>query len=118
MTTPWFDPNAWAWLPGTLFGCLGGLWGACAGCLAPRGRARGFVLGTGALFVVVGAIFLIAAIVAYRAGQPYGIWYGLGLPGLLGLTLFPMLLPVVMYRYREAEERRMAAKDLQLQNEL
>ena len=34
--TPWFDPNAWAWLPGTLFGCLGGLWGARARACSPR----------------------------------------------------------------------------------
>jgi hypothetical protein len=113
MTTPWFDPNAWAWLPGTLFGCLGGLWGGCAGILGPKGKARGFVLGAGLLFIVVALAFLIAAIVAYRGGQPYGIWFGLGLPGLQGIILFPLLLPLVVHRYRQAEERRMTARDLQ-----
>lgn len=112
MTTPWFDPNAWAWLPGTLFGCLGGLWGACAGVLAPRGKARGFVLGAGVMFAVVSVAFLVAAIVAYLGGQPYGIWFGLGLPGIQGLIVFPMLLPLVVLRYRQAEERRMAAMDI------
>ena len=112
MTPPWFDPNAWAWLPGTAFGCLAGLWGACAGTLAPRGKARGFVLGFGVLLMVAAAIFLVAAIVAYFVGQPYGIWFGLGLPGLQGVVLLPALFPLVLLRYRQAEERRMAARDL------
>lgn len=110
--TPWFDPNAWAWLPGTLFGCLGGLWGSCAGVLAPRGKARGFVLGFGGLLVVVSVVFLAAAVVAYLGGQPYGIWFGLGLPGLQGVVLLPILMPIVLLRYRQAEERRMTAQDL------
>ncbi|HEY2154335.1 MAG TPA: hypothetical protein VGH33_01810 [Isosphaeraceae bacterium] len=114
MTTPWFDPNAWAWLPGTLFGCLGGLWGGCAGMLAPKGKARGFVLGAGLLFIASAIAFLIAAIVAYRVGQPYGVWFGLGFPGVQGLILFPLLLPVVVHRYRQAEERRMTAEDLRV----
>jgi hypothetical protein len=113
MTTPWFDPIKWAWLPGTLFGCLGGLWGACAGILAPQGKARGFVLGSGTLLLVATVILLIAAIVAYFGGQPYWIWFGFGLPGVQGIILFPMLLPLVVHRYRQAEERRMSAQDLE-----
>ena len=57
-------------------------------------------------------MFLVAGIYAYFSGQPYGIWYGLGLPGLLGLILFPSLLPVVYLRYRQSEERTMQAKDI------
>jgi hypothetical protein len=114
MTTPWFDPNAWAWLPGTLFGCTLGLWGACAATLAPQGKGRGLVLGGGLALIAVSVVFLIAAAVAYRTGQPYGVWYGLGLPGLLGpIILGPNLLTVRM-RYRQAEERRIAAEDLQI----
>ena len=113
MTTPWFDPNAWAWLPGMLFGCLGGLWGGFAGMLAPRGKARGLILGGGLAMIFVSLACLIAAVVAYRGGQPYGVWYGLGLPGLLGLLVLGPNLPMVRTRYRQAEERRMAAQDLQ-----
>jgi hypothetical protein len=113
MTTPWFDPNTWSWLPGTLFGCLGGLWCSCAGVLAPRGKARQLILGAGALFMVAAAILLVAAIVAYLDGQPYGIWFGLGLPGVQGVILLPMLFPLIVRRYRQAEERQMAAQDLQ-----
>ena len=112
MTTPWFDPNAWAWLPGTLFGCLAGLWGALAGTLAPQGKARRFVLVFGWLLILAAIVFLVAAIVAYFGGQPYGIWFGLGLPGLQGVILLPVLFAIVLLRYRQAEERRMTAQDL------
>jgi hypothetical protein len=112
MNEPWFDANAWAWIPGTLFGTLGGLWGAVAGTLAPRGRARGLVLGSGLAFVAIGVAMLAGGLVALATGQPYGIWYGLLLPGFMGIVLFPCLLPVVWKRYREAEERRIQAADL------
>ena len=38
MNEPWFDPNSYAWIPGTLLGTLSGLWGALVGTLAPRGK--------------------------------------------------------------------------------
>jgi hypothetical protein len=112
MNEPWFDPNTWAWLPGTLFGGLGGLWGALGGTLAPRGKARPFILGYGRLLLALSVAFLAAALLALRSGQPYGIWYGLGLPGVLGVVVLGPLFPLVAYRYRQAEERKMAAEDL------
>ena len=112
MNEPWYDPNAFSWIPGTVYGILGGLWGSAAGALAPSGKAKNVILAVGWLFIAFGALFLVASIVAYVSGQPYGIWYGLGLPGLLGVILFPTLLPVVLTRYREAEERRLRASDL------
>jgi hypothetical protein len=45
MTEPWFDPNLYAWIPGTALGIAGGVLGSLGGVLAPRGRARGVVLG-------------------------------------------------------------------------
>lgn len=112
MNDVWFDPNRWAWLPGTLLGSLGGLWGALLGSLAPRGKARGLVLCSGFLLLGTGVALLIAAIAALVDGQPYGIWYGLGLPGILLTVLMTMFLPMAFLRYRQAEERRMSAKDL------
>ena len=41
MSEPWFDPNRYAWIPGTALGVLGGILGSMAGVLAPRGRAKG-----------------------------------------------------------------------------
>lgn len=111
MNDPWFDPNYWAWLPGTLLGCLGGLWGALAGTFAPQGKGRPLILGLGWLFVAVSLILLAAGMTALATGQPDGVWYGLGLPGVVGTLCLGPLLPLVRKRYREAEERRMQAED-------
>jgi uncharacterized membrane protein len=108
----WFNAAAYAWIPGTVLGLLGGLDGTLAGILAPRGKARALVLGIhfGSMLLCGG--LLLAGIVAKIEGQPYGIWYGLGFPGLLGLIIFGSLTPVLLCRYREAELRKSLAKDL------
>lgn len=113
MADPWFDPNLYAWMPGTFFGVACGILGAVAGTLAPRGKARSLVLGSFLVLFVASVLFLVASIYAWYSGQPYGIWYGLGLPGLLGIILIPSLFPVMIVRYREAEDRSMKAKDLE-----
>jgi uncharacterized membrane protein len=113
MNEPWFDQNAWAWLPGTLFGCLTGLWGALCGILVPQGKAKRFVLGYGLLLVAASVVFLAAGLFALLTRQPYGVWYGLLLPGAQGvLLLIPLFWLVVVKGYRVAEERRMQAEDL------
>lgn len=112
MNEPWFDANSYAWIPGTLLGVLGGLWGSLVGILAPRGKAKALALGSLGLMLAACAICLILGVLALIKHQPYGVWYGLILPGFLGLVLFPSLTPVVLMRYREAENRKMQARDL------
>ena len=112
MSQPWFDENLYAWIPGTLLGCLGGLWGGLVGTLAPRGRARGFVLGCTWALLLGSAILLGLGVVALASGQPYGVWYGLGLPGLLGLVVIGANTFTVYWAYRAAEARKLAARDL------
>lgn len=112
MTEPWFDPNAYAWIPGTLLGVMGGIEGTLAGVCAPRGKCKTLVLGIH--FAALGAcsILLVVGIIALATGQPYGVWYGLGFPGLLGLVILGSLTPVIRKRYTEAELRKSTAKDL------
>ena len=112
MNEPWFDANLYAWIPGTSVGIMGGILGSLVGTLAPRGRARSLVLGLHILMISVSAILLIAGVIAFLQGQPYGIWYGLGLPGVVGSIALGALFPVVLKRYREAEARRLMAHDL------
>lgn len=112
MTEPWFDPNMYAWLPGTVLGVVGGLIGSLVGVLAPRGIGKQAMYAAFAAMIGISALFLVAAIVALATGQPYGVWYGLGLPGLLCLVLFSSLVPVLRLRYREAELRRLNAANL------
>lgn len=109
----WFDPNTWAWLPGTSFGCAAGLWGGAAGLLAPQGKQRTLILGMAVALVFAAIAFLVAGTVALATGQPYGIWYGLLLPGAIGAFILPFNLPVVWNRYKEAETRRIRARDLE-----
>ncbi len=112
MNELWFDPNHYAWIPGTLLGVLGGLWGSLAGLLAPRGKAKSLMLGSLGLMLTACAVCLMLGVIALLRHQPYGVWYALLFPGVLGLFLFPVLTPVVLLRYREAENRKIQARDL------
>jgi hypothetical protein len=112
MNEPWFDGNQWARLLGTLLGVFGGLLGSLAGTLAPRGKAKTLVLGAFGLTIAICTLFLIAGVVAIATGQPYGVGFGLLLPGLIGPAVLGSLLPVVILPYREAEQRKMEAHDL------
>ena len=99
MTEAWFNPALFSWIPGTLLGCLAGVWGTMAGMLAPAGKAKALVVGLGVLLAVASLALLITGVVAFTAGQPYGIWYGLGLAGVIGTVLIPCLMPVILLRY-------------------
>ncbi len=96
MNTPWFDPSL-AWIPGTAFGILGGLFGGCFGILMPLSRAEKRLVGIrtikAAYFLLLGmsAVMLLAGGLALIAKQPYDIWYGLALPGAIGLIVFGSL---------------------------
>ena len=75
-------------------------------------RARGFVLGCTWALLLGSAILLGLGVVALASGQPYGVWYGLGLPGLLGLVVIGANTFTVYWAYRAAEARKLAARDL------
>jgi hypothetical protein len=114
MSAPWFDPNGYAWIPGTLFGCAAGVWGTLTGIFAPMGKARALIFGGAWVLLALSAVLLVASVIALAYGQPYGVWYGLGLPGLLGMIILPVNLPNLGRVYRAAEERRMQARDMPL----
>lgn len=112
MNDLWYDPIRWAWLPGTAFGVLAGLWGSMAGMLAPMGRAKALIVGAGVVLLVAGLGLLIAGVVGLVVGQPFQIWWFLMLPGLLSIFVLGPLMPVMLLRYRQAEARKMKAGDL------
>ena len=112
MVEAWFDP-AMAWIPGTLLGVIGGaVGGPLAGFFAPKGKFKNQVLGLYYLILVISAGLLVAGVTALMSGQPYGVWYGLGFPGLLCLIIFSVLIGVVSKQYREAELRKSIAEDI------
>lgn len=118
MAEPWFDPNTFgAWfgsIAGGGLGTLGGLLGALSGTLAPRGKAKGFILGAFYTLIGIGIALLAVGIYAYAVGQPWGIWYGPVLCGSIVTIVTGSLLPVIHMRYREAEQRRIDADGVRM----
>lgn len=99
-------------LGGGGFGALGGILGAAAGILAPRGRGKPVIVGAMTSIVVIGVAALVSGIVAVTGGQPYHVWYPLVLIGGILTVVVGSLIPVVMLRYRQAEARRLDAEEL------
>lgn len=93
-------------MPGTVLGVWGGLFGALIGVLAPSGKGKALVLTLWGLTMAIGAAFLVLGIVAFLQNQPYGIWYGFGLAGILVLGVMGSLFPVILTRYRQAAARK------------
>jgi hypothetical protein len=112
MHEPWFDPNAMAWIPGTVFGVSMGIWGSVVGCIAPQGKARTTALIVTWVLELLALVMLVGGIAALSARQPYGVWYSLFLPGLIGSILTTGMIIMLPKVYQLAEERRMQAKDL------
>jgi peptidoglycan/LPS O-acetylase OafA/YrhL len=112
MTQPWFDPDLYAWIPGTVYGVAVGLLGVVVGVLAQRGRARGFVINAWIAAWLVGLALLAVGVAALLQGQPWGIWYGFLLPGVIGAAVVGGNYFTIAKRYREIEQRRLAARDL------
>ena len=111
MIEPWFDPNHYAWIPGTAYGCLAGLMAGLVVWLVPRGRARRFILAGWFSLWAVAVVLLAVGILALVTQQPWGVWYGLVLPGVIGTLVVGGNSLVILKRYRDVEGRRMDAKD-------
>ena len=102
----------WAWLPGTLFGVVGGTWGSAIGILAPRGRGRGILTACGVLLLGACAGMLVGGLALLTMGRSWYSWYPWLLPGVFGCIGLPRLLRVTRLRYEEAEMRRISASDI------
>ncbi len=116
MIEPWFNPNAYAWIPGTLFGCIALVLGAFAGWLVPLGKARQFIVRAWVTLWMVAILLLAAGCIALLSRQPWGVWYGLALPGVIGTAVLGGNLLIILKRYREAEERGLSAKNTMQHN--
>jgi hypothetical protein len=112
MTQPWFDPNSYAWIPGTAYGVIAGILGGLVGWLLPRGRATRFLLRAWFVLWAAAVGLLVIGFVALLNGQPWGVWYGLLLPGAIGTLVVGANSFVILKTRRQVEQRRLAAKDL------
>ena len=109
---PWFNPGLAGGLLGGGVGVLGAVYGCVVGVLAPRGKGRTFVMALHWATIALGAVFLVAGIGAAVAGQPYGVWYALLLPGVILVVLMGAFTPVIKQRYHQAEHRRLQAEEI------
>lgn len=113
--SPW-----WTELTGTYIGAfggaglgtLGGIYGAVAGTLAQRGRARRVVLGVHVAILATGLVALAAGIVAVSMGQPYHVFYPLLLIGVVISAVMGSLWPAMRRRYMDAERRHLEAEEI------
>ncbi|MEM6332984.1 MAG: hypothetical protein AAF823_06560 [Planctomycetota bacterium] len=107
----WWSP-ATSGIIGGLIGAIGGTFvgvvlGAGGAYLASRGKAKGLVTAGYLATSVVGIVLVIAALAAWLMGQPYHVWYPLGLPGVL-FTLLPLfILPGIRMHYAAKEQQRL-----------
>ncbi len=113
MTPWWTDPQAGlvGGIAGSVLGLLGGVWGTLVGFGAPRGRFKPFVFGLSMFLIGTGVLCLIAGVVAVIMGQPFFVYYPLGLIGLISTATIGGQLPMVRRRYQEADNRRLDAEE-------
>ena len=115
MNEPWIsNPGMVGGILGSIMGILGGVVGTLASVYIPKGKAKKLVLGVNIFAFVLSFISLIVGITAYLSEQPYGVWYGFGLCGLIGTLLFGMLFFIFRMEYRKAELRKSMSEDLTL----
>ncbi|MCY3723396.1 MAG: hypothetical protein OXG97_14330 [Candidatus Poribacteria bacterium] len=115
MDEPWIgNMGMVSGILGAAGGILGGVVGTLAGFFIPKGKAKKLVLGVDIFGFALSCLLLVVGIIAYLSGQPYGIWYGFGLCGLIGTPLYGMLFFVFRSEYRKVELRKSMSEDLTL----
>ncbi len=116
MAEPWFEnANTFGAYFGTIFGICAGVLGTVFGCsnnLIQRGQGKRWIVGGLIASVAVGVAVLVVGLVALVMGQPYAIWYPMLLGGGIMAGVFGFQLPMILARYRAAEERKIDAASL------
>lgn len=116
MVDPWFTEQTAGFVGGGLGAGIGtvfgGILGPLVGVCAPRGRCKPLVIGLMVTGLVLGGGLLATGGAALAGGQPWYVWFAFASSGGLLALLMATLLPVVLGRYREAEQRRIAAEEL------
>jgi len=113
--TPWWTDQQSA-LIGTIcgpaFGIFGAVFGTVAGIFVPRGKLKRTVYAMTGLLVAVGIAGLVLGLFALASRQPYVVWYPLVLLGGIAAVTSCWAAPLVILRYRQADNRRLEAEQL------
>ena len=98
MNNAWFDPMLYGWIPGTFIGVMAGVEGALIGMLASKGKAKKLIFTFHFSLIGISLLLLISGIIALISKQPYGVWYGLSLAGMIGTIVLGSLTSVILKR--------------------
>ncbi len=109
-TGQWFSNRTMA-LVGAIGGSLIGVWSGLIGFLASRGKARGFVLGSATVLIVLGVATFAIGTIVLATGQPYAVFYPLLLLGGIIIFVYGILRRVLPKRYEAIEMQKMHAMD-------
>lgn len=107
-TGAWWTERQSGWLGGIL-GCACAALGMSATFVARRSLSRSIAIAKAA--TACGTVLLAGALVAALAGQPWHVWYLLGLIGLILTVVFATHLPRIRRQAIEFELRRLSAAD-------
>jgi hypothetical protein len=106
----WLSGRAGTWV-GAIGGTLLGLWGALVGVISNRGKARGFVLGSTMVLLMLGIVSLGAGAVALASAQPRAVYYPFLSLGILLIVLMAVFRKTLSRRYEQMELKRMQSMD-------
>lgn len=104
MIQPWFNPNHYAWIPGTALGSVAVVLAGFVFWLVPQGRAKAFIVRAWIGLWVVALTLLGIGVFALLSSQPWGIWYSFLLPGVVGAFVLGGNFLIILKRYRRAEQ--------------
>ena len=106
----WWSANTNLWIAG-IGAPLSACFGPILGVLASRGKARRLVLGLWRCCIAAGILCLIAALVAFKTGQPDDVRITLIVFGVVYTTIYSAIWPRAKKCYHEFEIRRMTSMD-------
>jgi hypothetical protein len=108
MIDAWFAPDVARWFSFlSLFSLL-----ALVAPFVQRGSYKSLVVGSYAAVAALGLVLLGLAAVASSGGQPGYVIRSFVVTGAVLAALFVAFIPLILRGYRDAERRKIAAKDL------
>lgn len=107
-TEPWFSAGAAGWFSAT--GLLGLT--ALAAPFIIKGRYKATITWLWSAIIVIGLALTLAGFVAWRQHQPVHVTLPLLVTGAAIATAYAFSLIFVLRTYRQAEQRRVAAREL------
>ena len=106
---PWFNADAYGWVPAVLSGLAGFSTGMSGEKLGPKGKGRKVIF-TSLYVQIVGSLLLIAVgLFGRSAGQPYAVWSSLLIPGIIGTVVVTATIFRLQRVYRKAAQKVMVA---------